>query len=1025
MKPKLLEPMFLRSLVKTFKSKLKQGFDPQKGSPSPIPDHERALQRIASNKLVAPEDAALIHSRKKFRNNQDKYWYRNQLGDKARRYLHQLSSSLKHQPLISIVIPVYNPNPHFLKTAIESVKEQIYSRWELVLVNDGCNEEVTALLNGYGRTSQIRSIEHKENKGVAAATNLGLKSAQGEYLLLMDHDDILERDALIQLALFIDKTGADLIYTDDTAFNDEEGLQYLAFKPDWSPELMLSYCYLRHLRLYHKAVIEATGPLDASLQGSQDYDYFLRASLHAQKIAHLPLVLYHWRNHPEQLSKKTTSIEAGRRAVEKHLKRLKIDWATVGDWKEAQEKKLGIYKLEPKIKTQELISIIIPFRNRVALLENCLNSVIKSTWENYEVILANDDSDEAETLIFLKTVEKKYPKVKVVSLQRSEGQGFNYAKINNQAIRHASGDYLVLLNSDTEILTPDWLEQMLVFAKIKEVGAVGAKATFPDGRLQHAGVIVHQDLLPAHHPFIGKRTGGYMEFASVARNYSAVTGACIMIKKEAFQKVNGFNEVDYPISSNDVDLCLRLGKAGYRIVYQPAAEITHHQGGTRHQNGRKDHYHRHDLKLFEHYPSFKDPFYNINQGGDPFFEVAFNQNNRFIQFPLSERALKIGLVVHNLNREGASIHLWRLAQFLQERPSTELIIFSPLKGALEKEFKLLGIDVRYLDFFGALKNQSYHGFTDATADLFKKEEFDLIYANTLDSFWAIDAAFKSDLPSIWSIHEDRDPLQYYSEHQLFHKLLPEILSALLKTNRNLFVCDQTKSHYLKYNYFGNMQRIYTGLKPQSPEPTKRKKLRASLGFSDTDLVFLSVGTICDRKGQKDLIKAAQQLEGQRDLKFLFLGKTVDLEQSQNLAKQLNAGPNLQYLGEVDRVDDFYRAADALVCTSYNESFPLVTLEAMSYGLPIISTTVGGLAEQLIPDESALCFEPGDIERLVEHILSIKNKPKLASQLSETGRERLIYVFSAEKMKREVLALVETVALEESHQNIINYVPEII
>jgi GT2 family glycosyltransferase len=498
-------------------------------------------------------------------------------------------------------------------------------------------------LKSFNDHKKLKYKRLDKNSGVSVATNEGIRLASGDYILFMDHDDVLEKDALVQIANFLQSNKSDILYTDDGTIDDKGLASFPAFKPDWSPELALSFCYVRHIVVYSRAVILQTGLLNPGLDGSQDYDYFLRATHFANQIDHLPIILYHWRNHNDQLHKKNDSLMAGLRAVQNHLTFSGIDWVKVTMPEFATEKNLGIYKLNPSKNFDDLVSIIIPVRNGYLLLKKCIDSIKKSSYRNFEIIIANDESDELQTVDYLQNIEKQG--IKVLAVERLNNE-FNYSRLNNKAVRIARGDFLIFLNSDTEIISPDWIEQMLMYCKMPGVGVVGARLQFPDQRIQHAGVVVTMDKKPAHHPFTGSIGNGYMNFDLCARNYSAVTAACLMIGKNDFIKTGGFDEVNLKVSSNDVDLCLRVLQNGKRVVYNPNVLIIHHEGASRNRHQKPVPYLSDDLNFIIKHKNFTDQLYNPNQHNEVFFAPHSNRNNRMRYFDKDGIMLKIVFFTH-------------------------------------------------------------------------------------------------------------------------------------------------------------------------------------------------------------------------------------------------------------------------------------------------------------------------------------------------------------------------------------------
>jgi glycosyltransferase involved in cell wall biosynthesis len=500
----------------------------------------------------------------------------------ARSELELRLSAATNLPLLSVVTPIYNPPLEFLAAAVESVFGQVYASWELCMADDastdpGVREFLEQLAQ---RDRRVRVQSRERNGNISAATNSAAQLASGEFVVLLDQDDLLTPDALAEIALCAAAhPDADIIYSDDDKI-DSDGRRFAAqFKPDWSPELLLGYMYFSHVFAVRRSLYERCGGMRLGFEGSQDYDFALRASEQARAIAHVPQVLYHWRVLPGSTASsgaaKPQSFDAGRRAVQDALQRRGITGnARQPEW--ARKASVGIFGIEfpdhgPKV------SVIIPTRNGLTILRRCIDSLTATTYTNYEVIVVDNDSDDPATLEYLKQLPHR-----VERISNPHGR-FNFAWINNRAAERASGDLLLFLNNDTEVIAPRWLSQMVGYAGFSGVGAVGARLLFPDQRIQHAGIVhgYYRGLAGPAFKLAPAWDNGYLSYARVARNYSAVTAACLLTPRAMFTKLGGFDEVNFEVAYNDVDYCYRLGERGLRSVYCADAELFHHEGHSR------------------------------------------------------------------------------------------------------------------------------------------------------------------------------------------------------------------------------------------------------------------------------------------------------------------------------------------------------------------------------------------------------------------------------------------------------------
>ncbi|MDO4490428.1 MAG: glycosyltransferase family 2 protein [Lachnospiraceae bacterium] len=484
----------------------------------------------------------------------------------------------KNPVTISIAVPAYHTPEEFLCQLLDSLQAQTYPYWELCIANASPEDEkMGAVLRRYCREDQrIRVQELQENAGISENTNAALFMATGEYVGLLDHDDLLAPDCLYEVAVRIRDEGADMIYTDEDKVTADLSEHYQPhLKPDFSPDLLRSNNYICHFFTVSRELLETVGGFRKEFDGAQDHDFIFRCSEKAQHIAHVPRILYHWRTHKastaDNPASKLYAYDAGKRAVEGNLERMGLK-GTVSHTKD-----YGFYNVEYEVQGEPLVSILIPNKDQRETLETCIRSIReKTTYKNYEILIIENNSEEEDIFRYYKVLSAD-PRIHLLRWKK----GFNYSAINNFGARKAKGEYLLFLNNDIEILTPDWIQQLLANCQRPEVGICGCKLYYPDRTIQHAGVIVGLGGI-AGHAFLnmpGSRTG-YLHKASIQLNTSAVTAACMMMKKELFDELGGFEE-KLTVAFNDVDLCLRTVQAGYRIVYNPHAEMIHYESKSR------------------------------------------------------------------------------------------------------------------------------------------------------------------------------------------------------------------------------------------------------------------------------------------------------------------------------------------------------------------------------------------------------------------------------------------------------------
>ncbi len=484
----------------------------------------------------------------------------------------------KEHPLISIAVPVYHTPKKYFEEMASSVMDQSYPYWELCIVNASPDdEELNGLLKEYSsKDSRIKIRTLSENGGIGKNTNAAIEMAEGDYVGLLDHDDVIAPDALYEIASAIVKNDSDLLYTDEDKI-DESGKEHYQphLKPDFSPDLLRSNNYICHFLVIRKKLLDKTGGFREGYDGAQDHDLIFRCTEQAEVITHIPRILYHWRTHKtstaDNPASKLYAYEAGKRAIEGNLERTGTKGVV------SSTKDFGFFRVDYPLTEHPLVSIIIPNRNSADILKVCLESIFeKSTYDNYEIIIAENNSTEDSVFEYYKELEKE-KKARVVV----RNEGFNFSAINNFAVGYAKGDYLLFMNNDIEVKTPTFIEDMLGNCMRKEVGITGCKLYYPDGTIQHAGTIIGIGGI-AGHAFLGMdgKKSGYLHKASIQLNYSAVTAACMMMKRSAFEEAGGFEE-KLTVAFNDVDLCLRVVKNGLLVVYDPFVEMIHHESKSR------------------------------------------------------------------------------------------------------------------------------------------------------------------------------------------------------------------------------------------------------------------------------------------------------------------------------------------------------------------------------------------------------------------------------------------------------------
>ena len=529
---------------------------------------------------------------------------------------HDFSSFMESpdaKPVFSVVVPIFNTPLRVFEKMVDSVRSQWYPHWELILVDDASTSEETLHYMSGLQDERILKKVLPENQGIAAATNAGIAAATGDYVLFLDHDDELTVDCLYELARCIEQEEPDYIYSDEDKISEHGEYVEPHFKPDWSPDTMMSTMYVCHVSCVRRNLLVQLGGLRSQYDGCQDWDIILRLTEQTNRISHVPKVLYHWRqiagSVASAIDAKPAVREASKRVREDALKRRGVSGSV-----EEVDNHRGYFRVNYHVQGDPMFSIIIPTKDNVPKLRRCVESISsKSRFKNYELVVIDNGSREASTLSYLDELRKK----KNVSVFEHNAP-FNFSELNNIGTDRAKGDILLFLNDDTEVITDDWLERMGGYAQLPHIGAVGAKLLYPEkNNIQHAGILNLQG--GPIHAFLhnAKDSPGYFMRSLLEYNWLAVTGACLMIERKKFLKVGGFDE-SFPVAYNDVELCLRLYSKGYYNVVCQKVELFHYESASRgldiHDEVKSRRLGLDKRRLYEVHPAFfqHDPFYNLN-----------------------------------------------------------------------------------------------------------------------------------------------------------------------------------------------------------------------------------------------------------------------------------------------------------------------------------------------------------------------------------------------------------------------------
>jgi len=933
------------------------------------------------------------------------YIDRNQVRPHLRRLLEDAIETLSYQPVISIVMPVYNVEALFLEEAVASVLEQIYPYWELCIADDASTKPETIEVLKKLNDPRIKVVTRTENGHICRASNDAATLATGEFIALMDNDDLLSPNALFEIVrLLQEKPDADLVYSDEDKI-DVEGKHFdLHFKPDWSPTLLLGYNYINHLTCMRRVLFEEVGGFRVGYEGAQDYDLLLRITERTNRVFHIPKILYHWRAIPGstafKASEKPIVSTSAHKILSESLLRRGIP-ASIYAPDFARRLNVPVQQLDFSDEGPT-VDIIIPTFNQGDILRTCIESITtKTTYKTYQIMVVDNASQDKKTLQYLDEIRAAGIRVERIP---NGPEGFSFSRVNNMAVGRSDAEYILFLNNDTEVIEPLWLSRMMGYLQLPGVGATGARLLYPDNTIQHAGVLLGMGggFIPDHaFSRVSAKAPGYFFLPGTSRESSAVTGACLLTRKQTFVELGGFDEIAFKVSLNDVDYCLKLESAGLSVVYVAGAELYHHESLTRSRQDDPA-----ELANFrDKYGDKAEPYYNPNLCRNSSY--AISPRCTLDYSPYFKAALKVVFFTHNLNHEGAPNIMMTVAEGVQQLGRVRPIIVSPCDGPARAALEAKGFDVRVVK----LRNEaniltswsSAQELEDAIQqmkDLLEQWDADVIVTNVINTFFVVEAAARSGIPCLWWIHES------YDENLLAINLqaiaFPLAQKAFSDASQTIFVSKGTRDLYNRYNTRLNFNVIHNSLNFNDFSERLCNKSQAKSSLSTLDKkVIVSVGTVCDRKDQATIVGAAEMLLKKRsDFIIYIVGYRAELPYGDFVKREIEEKGLQDYVvlvPETKDVERYYLAADIFAFCSLNESYSLTILEAMAYGLPVVTTECFGISEQVRFGVNALKIGFKDPMGLAEKLESLLGDEKLRKLYGRNSLEMMRYMQTEKEM----------------------------
>ncbi|HSQ17080.1 MAG TPA: glycosyltransferase [Anaerolineales bacterium] len=883
-------------------------------------------------------------------------------------------AGFQYRPLISILITVDNPDTAALSDTFRSVQAQTYPAWELCLVMG--RDQSTRVKQTLDRFStddpRIQVTQLSQNACTGDNWNQALENAHGEYVLLLQPGDRLSPAALYAVVKQLDQdAGADVVYFDQDRLGSDGRRHSPWFKPSaLSPDLLLSTNYLGHAAM-QRSLLHEVGAFDPAMAGTEAWDLALRLVETTGHIRHIPEVLVHQRQ--EMVTSETHSsagqLAAQKQAIEAHLTRLGYPQARVD---RSAQKLVHVHWPVSRKK----ISIIIPTKDKLQLLQACLESIFEQTsYPDYEIVLVDTGSQEPATQEYYRELEVR-PNLRLLTVPGP----FNYHRVCNLGARQAAGEVLVFLNNDTQALDPTWLEELVGWAERPEAGIVGAQLIRPDGTLQHAGLVIG---LGGHgsHVFDGgpEHQDGPFGSSDWYRDYQAVTGACLAVRREVFEELGGFDEA-YQVGYGDIDLCLRAVDAGYQVIYNPFARLLHHEGATRGLAQPPGDVLRASVRM---HPRI--------QAGDPYFSPNLSRHSRLpaiaqpgetpasasvasilrilraydlignhdleavdpqrwqVQLPLpvskSDPQTRLLVITHELSRSGAPIVLWKLCRSLAGQ-GYQVTVLSPSDGPLQAAYQSDGITVHIIPSL----------LSDARMVLPYLQGQDLVLANTILSYRTVHAAKAANIPVLFWVHESE-------LGQQLCRRSPAAAAAIRQAEQVIFPSNATAALYREFASANPFTTIHIGIEAAQPNQKRSVGSSAPAGLAADKFNLVVVGSVEPRKGQDILLQALELLPAEvfARVECFLIGRILmkqNKKYCQRLVKKANRLGNVHLLGEMppEQVKQYLSAADVFILPSRDEALPQSILEAMAYGKAIIASNVGGISEILQDEVNGLLVE---------------------------------------------------------------------
>lgn len=899
----------------------------------------------------------------------------------------------------SFLIDATGCTPDQLAALAQSLQAQIYPRWEAWIVG-------TRPLRT--REERVKFVHCTGQKDLVRALNTAAHQADGELLAVLPGHSRLSPDALLEIAeRFAANPALELIYTDEDRMDREGRRSDPQFKPDWSPALALSGLFPGQLAVVRRKRFLELGSLRAPFDRVPwlDFLHCLGDELTSEQVAHVPLICHHaFSGASLETDYADPSYEQARASLAEAARRR--GWSAepfLPDNGYHRRRRFHQLRWGGQPLEKNNVTIVIPTRDRLHLLQECVELLEETVdWRHVKLVIVDDHSRDADAVRYLARIQKRTDLRCVVVRLADPHAPFNYSRLVNAALPHIDTPLVLHLNNDVNALEAGWLEEMAAWFLQPDVGVVGAKLVFPDKTLNHTGIVIgpHGGLADTPFARVDEREVDLHWHAAV-REVSAVTGACLMTRTNLYRELGGFDEQDFGVAYNDVDYCLRVRARGWRVLFTPQAKLMHWGSATR---GVTFDEAEHVAWLRRH-PAYRDPYFSRHL----MLEGSKVRCHGAVQ-ARTDRAgkLRLLLLTHNLNYEGAPLFLLEYATWMVREAGFSLEVLAAQDGPLRGAFESLGARLTIAEtrsLYASPDEETFHGRLLDLSHQVDWDHVDLVVCNTLMSFWGVLMARRAGKPSLCYIHESTSVFRFF-EPALALSLHPLVHEALGSATRTLFLCQATRNYYEDFNLRGNFRIVPSWIRLDEIAAFRATHSRAAMrrkhGLREDETIIANIGTVCERKGQHIFIRAIDEFNRRHradgPVRFLMVGARpgIYLDLLKRDIARLGLA-NVTLIPETNEAFDFFVAADMFVCTSYEESFPRVVMEAMAFCTPIVSTDVHGIAGLIGQRQDGYLVPPGDVSGLVRMMHTCLAKERSGKSLAPVAFSKVLRYCDAAKI----------------------------